>query len=234
MGCCRVEHWETLFLDLQLCPLDTPHLAVSGPSPPSPTPQQGPSRPLWGCSRRLRTRFAFVYRTPWLPVFHSTTFWVMLQDLSFLIKRILNWYFLLSRRPVLWLTFLGLATGTVSAGSRGPLRDLIVPLKWMMPLLTWPLPFSTLESKRVQVGFFVCLSVIAPLYQRKKWSSEKMRCVNLWVLREGPQTVNIEREGQRGRGAPGKCQVPEARKIEWKSQIRSHKQLPAQTSAGKK
>lgn len=36
------------------------------------------------------------------------------------------------------------------------------------------------------------------------------------------ETVNVGREGQRGRGAPRKRQVPGARKTERKSHIRSH------------
>lgn len=45
----------------------------------------------------------------------------------------------------------------------------------------------------------------------------------------GHKPMNVGREGQRGREDPGKFQVLGASKIEWKLQIRSHKQLSAQT-----
>ena len=126
----KVKHWDHFSQESRGCVPWTPltWLALA-PSPPFATPQQGPSHPFWGCSRGLE-RPLLSCTEPFSSLCSLHHFRNHALGLTFSPRKgSLNCVFFLSRRPVLWLTLLGMATWPVSAGSRGPLRGLGFPLK---------------------------------------------------------------------------------------------------------
>lgn len=80
----------------------------------------------------------------------------------FLLKMTLKECSLLSKRPVLWLTFLGMATWPVSTGLRSTQRFNFPP-EMNDASLHLASPILHLRKQEFRLGFFVCLFERAPL-----------------------------------------------------------------------